>query len=84
MLNTVGLGTDLVSYVVDRNVHKQGRYMPGTHQLIRDPSALVEDRPDLVLILAWNFASEIMEQQSEYRNLGGSFIVPVPEPVVVR
>ncbi len=83
MLNTVGLGTDLVSYVVDRNVHKQGRCMPGTHQPIRDPSVLLDDRPDFVLILAWNFAAEIMEQQSEYRNMGGSFIVPVPEPVVV-
>jgi SAM-dependent methyltransferase len=84
LLNTVGLGTDLVSYVVDRNVHKQGRYMPGTHQLVRDPSALLEDTPDLVLILAWNFAAEIMEQQADYRDGGGAFIVPVPDPQIVH
>ena len=84
MLNTTGLGTDLVSYVVDRNEHKQGRFMPGTHQPIRDPGVLLDDQPDYVLILAWNAGAEIMEQQAEYRRRGGSFILPVPAPEVVR
>lgn len=83
LLNYAGIGTDLVEYVVDRNVHKQGRFMPGTHQEILDPSVLVERRPDAVLLLAWNFADEIMCQQAEYRDLGGTFVVPVPEPRVL-
>ena len=83
LVNYVGLGTDLVQYVVDRNVHKQGRYMPGTHQEILDPSVLLERQPDAVLLLAWNFADEIIRQQAEYRARGGTFIVPVPTPKVL-
>ena len=66
LLNTVGLDTDLVDFVVDRNVHKQGLLMPGMHQPILDPAALVEQQPDYVLLLAWNFDDEIMAQQDEY------------------
>jgi SAM-dependent methyltransferase len=83
MVNYVGIGTDLVGYVVDRNTYKQGRYMPGVHLPIRDPAVLLEDQPDYLLLLAWNFAAEIMEQQAEYRRRGGRFIVPVPTPAIV-
>jgi SAM-dependent methyltransferase len=79
MLNFAGIGTDLVEFVVDRNVHKQGRLMPGTHQPIFDPSVLLERRPDYLLLLAWNFQREIREQQEPYRRTGGRFIVPVPD-----
>ena len=84
LLNTVGLTTDLVEFVVDRNTHKQGRLMPGTHQPVEHPSALVDRRPDYVLVLAWNFLDEIMAQQQEYSALGGRFVVPVPEPRIVE
>jgi SAM-dependent methyltransferase len=83
LVNVVGIDAKLVDYVVDRNVHKQGHFMPGVRLPIKDPSFLLEDRPDYVLLLAWNFAREIMAQQSEYRDSGGKFIVPVPEPKVV-
>jgi len=69
--------------VVDRNVHKQGLHMPGTHQPILDPSVLLEDRPDYVLLLAWNFKDEIIAQQRDYLDAGGRFIVPVPTPEVL-
>ena len=83
LLNYVGIGTDLVDFVVDRNVHKQGLHMPGTHQPIRDVAALVEEQPDFVLLLAWNFRDEIIAQQADYVAAGGRFIVPVPAPEIL-
>jgi hypothetical protein len=83
MLNYVGLGTDLVEFVVDRNPYKQGLHMPGTHQPILPVEALVERRPDYTLILAWNFKDEIMRQQAAYAEAGGRWIVPLPSPEVI-
>ena len=83
LANYVGLTTDLVDYVVDRNPHKQGMLMPGTHQPIRPVEALVQDKPDYVLLYAWNFAEEIMTLQAEYLGRGGRFIRPVPTPEVL-
>ena len=83
LLNYVGIGRDLVDTVVDRNTHKQGRYMPGTNQPVADPALLVDERPDYALLLCWNFADEVMRQQQRYLDGGGRFIVPVPTPKVM-
>jgi len=84
MLNVMGINDTLVPYVVDKNTYKQGRHMPGTHQLIRDPSVLETDEaPDVLLILAWNFAEEIMQQQEKFADNGGKFLIPVPKPELI-
>ncbi|HMO83456.1 MAG TPA: SAM-dependent methyltransferase, partial [Lacipirellulaceae bacterium] len=82
LLNTFGIGRDVLEFVVDRSTHKQGRYMPGVQLPIHPPAKLLEEQPDYVLLLTWNFADEILEQQAEFRRRGGKFIVPIPTPRV--
>lgn len=82
LLNYCGIGVETLEFVVDRSTYKQGLYMPGVHLPIYPPSKLLESQPDNVLLLTWNFAEEIMEQQAEYRRRGGRFIIPIPEPRV--
>ncbi len=83
LLNFYGLGPDCIRFVCDISPHKQGKYIPGVRIPILPPSALLEKKPDVVLLLAWNFADEILRQQSEFRRLGGRFLIPIPEPRLV-
>ena len=83
LMNYCGVGRDMLEFVADRSTVKQGYYTPGTHLPIKAPEALLDERPDHVLLLTWNFADEILEQQAAYRKAGGKFIIPVPEPAVV-
>ena len=72
-----------VEFVADRSDLKQGRFTPGNRLPIMPPQALLERRPDYVLLLTWNFAEEILAQQDEFRRRGGRFIIPVTEVIVV-
>jgi hypothetical protein len=83
LLNHFGIDHASIEFVVDRNEHKHGWLMPGVGIPICPTERLVEDQPDDVLLLAWNFAGEIIGQQAAYLEAGGRFIVPVPELEVV-
>ena len=82
LLNYCGIRTDFIDYTVDRNPHKQGRFLPGSHIPIKAPEEIQRTKPDYVLILPWNLADEITEQMSMIRNWGGKFVIPIPEPRV--
>jgi SAM-dependent methyltransferase len=82
LLHYCGIGKDLIEYTVDRSQYKQGRFLPGTHIPIYDPSRIRETKPDYVVILPWNLKDEIMEQLQFIREWGGRFVVPIPKVAV--
>jgi len=78
LLNYAGVRRDLISFVVDKNPAKIGKYLPGSHIPIVDVSHLARMKPDYLIILPWNLADEITEQVSFVREWGCKFVVPVP------
>jgi len=83
LLNYCGITTELIEYTVDKSPYKQNLYTPGAHLLVLHPDKLVQDMPDYVLLLAWNFADEILGQQKQYLDKGGKFILPIPEVGII-
>jgi SAM-dependent methyltransferase len=83
LMNYCGIDQRHLDYVVDKNAFKQGRYMGGNHLEIVAPERLAQQPPDYLMILAWNFADEIMREQQSFKDRGGKFIVPIPDPRII-
>ena len=83
LANTCALDAERVGFAADRNPHKQGKLFPGARIPVVPPETLRMERPDYCLLFAWNVADEIMAQQQGYREAGGRFVVPLPEPTVI-
>jgi hypothetical protein len=83
LLNYCGITPQLVEYTVDKNPLKVGLFTPGAHLPVLPVETLLERRPEHVLILAWNFADEIVRQQHAFRQQGGRFINPIPVPRIL-
>ena len=83
LLNFCGIGADMIDFTVDRSIHKQGMFLPGTRLPIKAPEAIDKLEPDYVLILPWNLKDEIVEQMAHIRSWGGKFIVPIPQAFIL-
>jgi len=82
-LNYAGVKSDLISYVVDRNPAKQGKWMPGSRIPIVDEAHLKQHQPDVIVILPWNIKSEVLAQLSYAKGWGARFVVAQPEVAFV-
>ncbi len=83
LLNFCGITRGLLEFVTDKSTLKQGLYTPGTHLPIKADADFLKLKPDYALILAWNFAPEIMRNLQAYKDGGGRFVVPIPSPILV-
>jgi len=83
LTNFLNIGKDKLDFIVDSTPYKQGLFTPGMNIPVYAENRLQKEVPDYVLILAWNFANEIMEKQESYRARGGRFIIPLPEVKII-
>jgi len=84
LLNTCGITTKELDYIIDNTPFKQNKIAPGSWIPVAPPDRLLADQPDYALLLAWNFAPEIIKRESEFQKRGGRFIVPIPEPKIIE
>jgi len=82
LLNYAGIKPDLLPFICDAAAAKQGKFMPGSHIPIVPPAALANERPDFLLILPWNIAAELKQQNAKLAELGTKFVTAVPELAV--
>ena len=78
-----GIDSDLIDFIIDDSPLKQGLYTPGLHIPVYSSKMIKEKKPDYLLILAWNFASSIINKHQDFKNLGGHFIVPLPKIEII-
>jgi hypothetical protein len=83
LLNYAGVKSDLISYVVDKNPSKQGKYMPGSRIPIKTEEYLKNDKIDYVIILPWNLKDEVMTQLDYIKENDGQFVVAIPKLEII-
>lgn len=83
LLNYCQINRDFLDFITEKNPLKIGRYTPGTHIPIYNDEKILTENPDYALILAWNFADEIMNNMKEFKEKGGKFIIPIPKPKII-
>lgn len=83
LLNYCSINTTYLDFLTEKSKLKVGRFTPGTFIPIYDDEKLLEYQPDYALVLAWNFAEEIMNNLSEFKRKGGKFIIPIPTPKII-
>ena len=83
LLNYCKIDGEILDFVTEKSALKIGRYTPGAHIKVFPDEHLLEAKPDYALLLAWNFAAEIMTNLDGYRQQGGRFIIPIPTPRIV-
>ena len=83
LLNYCGIGKNYLEYLTEKSNLKIGKYCPGMHIPVVSDEHLLSDKPDYAIILAWNFAEEIMKNLFEYKKSGGKFLIPIPKPKIV-
>lgn len=83
LLNYCNIGSEMLDYLTEKADVKIGRFSPGMRIPVVSDEQLLKDKPDYALLLAWNFADEIIKNLDEYRKAGGKFIIPIPSPQIV-
>ena len=78
-----GLNNDLIDFIIDDSPLKQGLFSPGLHIPVLSSDTLQTERPDYLLLLAWNFTDSIVEKNKEFLESGGHFIVPLPQIQII-
>jgi hypothetical protein len=78
LMNYCGVKSDFIDFVADRNPHKEGKFLPGSHIPVRNETDLKEAKPEYVVIFPWNIKEEITKQLHYIRDWGGKFVVSIP------
>lgn len=83
LLNYCKISSDMIRFIADDTPEKQNHYTPGSHIPILKSEQIATQKPDYLLLLAWNFAKELMKKTEDYEKKGGKYIIPIPEVKVV-
>lgn len=84
VLNYCGIGPDLISYISDSTIEKQGRYTPGSHIPVKPPEEIRKNPPDYLVLFAWNHEEEILKKENELTRAGVKWIRFVPKVEILE